>query len=112
MGFLCDTFPRQLLTVLAVMLSRPDSGRFVIRDKHIDVPTEQVGSNRTVEGRAAFGGLERRQPACVGEDCDVEPRNELEMGTEACRLKTILGWAQIIERRLCEKVVQPIGLLR
>jgi hypothetical protein len=35
-----DTFPRQLLTVLAVMLSRPDSGRFVIRDKHIDVPTE------------------------------------------------------------------------
>jgi hypothetical protein len=57
MGFLCDTFPRQLLTVLAVMLSRPDGGRFVVRDKHIDVPTEQVGSNRTVEGRAAFEGL-------------------------------------------------------
>jgi hypothetical protein len=40
MGFLCDIFPRQLLTVLAVMLSRPDIGRFVVRDKHIDVPTE------------------------------------------------------------------------
>jgi hypothetical protein len=70
-----------------------------------------VGSNRIVEGKAAFEGLERRQPACVGEDCNVEPRNELEMGTEACRLKTILGWAQIIERRSCEKVVWPIGLL-
>ena len=58
MGFLCDTFPRQLLTVLAVMLSRPDS---VVRDNHIDVPTEQVGSNRTVEGRAALEGLLRRQ---------------------------------------------------
>ena len=57
MGFLCDTIPRQLLTVLAVMLSRPDSGRFVVRGRHIDVPTEQVGSNRTVEGRAAFEGL-------------------------------------------------------
>jgi hypothetical protein len=112
MEVLCNTFPRQLLTVQAVMLSRPDSGRVVIRDKHIDVPTDQVESNRTIEGRAAFEGLERRQPACVGEDCNVEPRNELEMGTEACRLKTILGWAQIIERRLCEKVVQPIGLLQ
>jgi hypothetical protein len=57
MGFLCGPFPRQLLMVLAVMLSCPDSGRFVVRDKHIDVPTEQVGSNRTVEGRAAFEGL-------------------------------------------------------
>jgi hypothetical protein len=27
------------------------------------------------------------------------------MGIEACRLKMILGWAQIIERRFCEKVV-------
>jgi hypothetical protein len=35
----------------------------------------------------------------------VEPRNELEMGIEVCRWKMILGWAQIIERRLCEKVV-------
>ena len=43
--------------------------------------------------RAAFERLERRQPACVGKDCNVEPRNELEMGTEACRLKMILGWA-------------------
>jgi hypothetical protein len=83
MGFLCDTFPRQLLTVLAVMLSRPESGRFVVRDKHIDVQTEQVRSNRTGEGRAAFEGSERRQPACVGEDCNAEPRNELEMGIEA-----------------------------
>ena len=57
MGFLCNTFPRQLLTVLAVMVSRPESGKFVVRDKHIDVPTEQVGSNHTVEGRAAFEGL-------------------------------------------------------
>jgi hypothetical protein len=38
------------------MLSVSDSGRFVVRDKDIDVPTEQVGSNRTVEGRAAFEG--------------------------------------------------------
>jgi hypothetical protein len=38
MGFLCDTFPRQLLTVLVVMLSRPHGGRFVVRDKHIDAP--------------------------------------------------------------------------
>jgi hypothetical protein len=57
MGFLCDTFPRQLLTVLTVMLSRPDSGRFIVWEKHIDVPTEQVGSNHTAEGRAAFEGL-------------------------------------------------------
>jgi hypothetical protein len=90
MGFLCDIFPRQL-TVLAVMLSRPDSGRFIVRDKHIDVPTEQVGSNRIVKRKVAFKGLKRRQPACVSEDYNVEPRNELEMGTEACRLKTILG---------------------
>jgi hypothetical protein len=80
------------------MLSRPDSERFVVRDKHIDVPIEQVGSNCTVEGKAAFEGLERRQPACAGEDCNVEPRNELEMGTEACRLKMILGWTQKIEK--------------
>jgi hypothetical protein len=39
------------------MLSRPDRGRFVVREKHIGVPTEQVGSNRTVEGRAAFEAL-------------------------------------------------------
>jgi hypothetical protein len=94
------------------MLSRLDNGRFVTRDKHIDVPTEQVGSDRTVEGRAAFEGLERRQTACVGEDCNVEPRSELEMGTEACRLKVILRWAQIIERRLYEKVMWPIGVLQ
>ena len=43
-------------------------GRFVVQDKHIDVLTEQVGSNRTVEGRAAFEELERRQPACGDED--------------------------------------------
>jgi hypothetical protein len=73
------------------MLSRPDSGRLIVRDKHIDVPTEQGRSNRTVEGRAALAGLERRQPACVGEDCNVEPRNELEIGAEACRLKMIFG---------------------
>ena len=59
MGFLCDAFLRQLLTVLAVMLSRPDGGRFAVQDKHIDVLTEQVGSNRTVERRAAFEGLKR-----------------------------------------------------
>jgi len=29
---------------------------------------ERVGSNRTVEGRAAFEELCRRQPACRGED--------------------------------------------
>jgi hypothetical protein len=34
------------------------------------------------------------------------------MGIEACRLKMILGWAQIIERRFCEKVVWPIGVLQ
>jgi hypothetical protein len=45
------------MTVLAVMLSRLDRGRFVVRDKHISVLTEQAGSNRTVEGRAAFEGL-------------------------------------------------------
>jgi hypothetical protein len=61
--------------------------------------------------RAAFKGLERQQPAYVGEDYNIKPRNELEMGTEACRLKIILGWAQIIKRRLCEKVVWPIGVL-
>ena len=48
MGFLCDTFPRQLLTVPAVMLSRPDSGRFVVRDKHLDVPTEEVVSREQI----------------------------------------------------------------
>ena len=68
MGFLCDNFPRQLLTALAVMLSRPDGGRFVVRDKHIDDPTEQVGSNRTVEGMAAFGGYSDDSPLCGDED--------------------------------------------
>jgi hypothetical protein len=34
------------------------------------------------------------------------------MGTEACRRKVILGWTQIMERRLCEKVVAPIGVLQ
>ena len=53
--------------------------------------------------------LERRQPAYLGKDCNVEPRNELEMGREVRRLKMILGQAQIIERSLCEKVVWPIG---
>jgi hypothetical protein len=64
-----DTFPHQLLTVLAVMLSRPDSGRFVV-----DVPTVQVGSNRTLEERAAFEGygddsplVEMRMKAKEGE---------------------------------------------
>ena len=56
-------------------------------------------------------GYSGYSPACVGEDCDVEPRNEPEMGTEVYRWKMILGWAQIIERRLCEKVVWPIGVL-
>ena len=51
MEFLCDTFLRRLLTVLAVMLSRLDRGRFVVRDKHISVQTKQVGSNHTAEGR-------------------------------------------------------------
>jgi hypothetical protein len=37
-------------------------------DKHIGPPIEQVGSNRIVEGRAAFEGSQRRQPACGGED--------------------------------------------
>ena len=50
--------------------------------------------------------------ACKRENGNVEPRNESEMGTEVCRWKTILGWAQIIERRLCEKVVWPIGVLQ
>jgi hypothetical protein len=46
------------------------------------------------------------------ENGNVEPRNEPEMGTEVCMWKMILGWAQIIERRLCEKVVWPIGVLQ
>jgi hypothetical protein len=43
-GFFMTPFLRQLLTVLAVMLSRPDGGRFIVRDKHIDASIEQVGS--------------------------------------------------------------------
>jgi hypothetical protein len=68
MVFLCGTSLRQLLTVLTVMLSGPDMGRFVIRDKHVRASTKQVGSDRTVEERATFEGLSRRQPACGGED--------------------------------------------
>ena len=45
-----------LLTVLAVMLSRLERGRFVVRDKHIGVQTEQVGNNCTVEGRRRLRG--------------------------------------------------------
>jgi hypothetical protein len=70
MGFLYDIFLRQLLTVLAVIPSRPDGGRFVVQDKYIDAPTEQVGSNRIVGGRAAFEGLYRQQPACGDEEED------------------------------------------
>jgi hypothetical protein len=62
MGFLCDTFLRQLLTVLAVMLSRLDRGRFVVRDKHIGVQTEQIGSNHTVEGRRRLRGYSDGSP--------------------------------------------------
>jgi hypothetical protein len=74
------------------MLNRLDRGRFVVRDKHIGVQTEHVGSNHTVEGRRRLRGYKRRQPACGGEDegrkreyGNVESRNKLEMGTEACR---------------------------
>ena len=60
----------------------PDGGRLVVRDKHIDVPTEQVGSNRIVEGRAAFEGysddsslVEMRMKAKDGErQCRAEKR--------------------------------------
>ena len=90
MGFLCGTFLRQFLTVLAVMLSRRDRGRLTVRDKHGGVPTGKVGSNRVVEGRAALEGLWQWQPACGGkdggqksEDGSVEPRNDLEIGPEA-----------------------------
>jgi hypothetical protein len=51
MGFLCDTFLRQLLTVLAVISARLDRGRFFVRDKHIGVQTEQDGGSCTGEGR-------------------------------------------------------------
>jgi hypothetical protein len=74
------------------MLSRLDRSRFVVRDKHIGVQTEQVGSNRIVEGRRRLRGysdgsppVEVRTKAKRGEDGNVEPRNKLEMGTEACR---------------------------
>jgi hypothetical protein len=40
LSFFVTSFFCQLLTVLAVMLSRPDSGRFVVWDKHIGVLTE------------------------------------------------------------------------
>jgi hypothetical protein len=83
MVFFCGTFLRQLLTVLTVMLSVPSLGRFVIKDKHVRVSTKQVGSDCAVEGRATFEGLWRRQPACVGEDGNVEPRNDLETVPEA-----------------------------
>jgi hypothetical protein len=35
--------------------------------------------------------VEVRTKAKRGKDGNVEPRNELEMGTEACRWKMILG---------------------
>jgi len=55
--------------------------------------------------------VEIRMKAKEGErQCRAE--NEPEMGTEVCRWKMILGWAQIIERRLCENVVWPIGVLQ
>jgi hypothetical protein len=38
--------------------------------------------------------------------------NEPEMGTEVYRWKIILRWAQIIERRLYENVMWPIGVLQ
>jgi hypothetical protein len=57
MVFLYSTFLRQLLTVLTVMLSGLNIGRFVIRDKHVRVLTKQVGSDRTAKGRATFKGL-------------------------------------------------------
>jgi hypothetical protein len=37
MAFLYDTFLRQLLAILPVMLSVSDMGRLVIRDKHVRV---------------------------------------------------------------------------
>ena len=55
-GFLYDTF-RQLLTVLAVMLSRPDRGRFVVRDKHIGVPDRTSWEQPHSGGEAAFERL-------------------------------------------------------
>src|SRR5271155_1588894 len=83
MVFLCSTFLRQLLTVLTVMLSGPDMGRFIIRHKHVRVSTKQVGSDRTVGWRATFEGLSRWQPACgskdegqKGEDSNAELRND------------------------------------
>jgi hypothetical protein len=51
-----------LLTVLAVLLSRLDRRRFVVRDKHIGVQTEQVGNNRTVEGRRRLRGYSDGSP--------------------------------------------------
>jgi hypothetical protein len=56
--------------------------------------------------------LWRRGRRLKKENGNAELKNELEMGKEACRWKVILGWAQIIERRLCEKVVWPIGVLQ
>jgi hypothetical protein len=61
-GFLYDTVLRQLLTVLAVMLSRLGRARFAVRDKHIGVQTEQVGSKRTVEGRRRLRGYSDASP--------------------------------------------------
>jgi hypothetical protein len=118
MGFLYDIFLRQLLTVLAVILSRPDGGRFVVRDKYIDAPTEQVGSNRIVGGEWRLRGyiddsplVEMRMKTKEGErECRTEKRAGNE--TEVYRLKMILRWAQIIERRLCEKVMWAIGVLQ
>jgi hypothetical protein len=34
------------------------------------------------------------------------------MGTETCREKMVFEWAQITDRRLCEKVVWLIGVLQ
>jgi hypothetical protein len=65
-----------------------------------------------IEQARASRARDGRQPAYVGEDCNIKPRNELEIGTEACRLRMILEWAQIIKRRLCEKVVWPISVLQ
>jgi hypothetical protein len=57
MVFLYGTFLRYLLTVLTVMLSGLDMGRFIIRHKHVRISTKQAKSYRAVRQRATFEGL-------------------------------------------------------
>jgi hypothetical protein len=70
--------------VLAVMLSSLDSGRFVVWDKHIDVPTEQVGSNRTVEGGRYLRGYSDDSP-------HVEMRTKAKEKGPQCRAEKRAG---------------------